>query len=200
MADYLFNYYGERNVYNPSVVTAAPPCRWPPAQHLEASVKQIQPVKLCEMLQHLKSEHGVACSALAVGDKLMIDLLPSDSRLHSVGVKINVPIAGFGFAIERLSGATITADATTTVLTDSNGVCTGNVTLAQPTGLGATQRRSTYWISRATGNVALPDVLVLTITALPVGGICPVGTGCCGEAGVPDISFTVNIDNGQHLG
>lgn len=207
--NYLFNKYGEKNIFSPVVLTAAPLCAWPPADHQEASVKQTTPIQLCEILQALKNEHGVLPSALVVGDKLMLDFLPSHSHLHSVGVKIKRAITGFGFSIERLSGAAITADATTRIVTDPDtGVCTGATTATtatpttadQPTGLGATAFSKTFWINRATGLVSVPDVLVLTITALPEGGIVSSGTACCNDPVLPKISFTVNVDNGQHLG
>lgn len=202
MADFLFNLYGERNIYLPrgtDVITAAPTCHWPPASHDEASIKQSQGVTLCQLLQRLKNDHNVNCSALAVGDNIMLDFLPSHSRLHSIGISVKNGLAGLSLNIARLSGRALVSEARTRVANVA-GVCTPtNDTQASVVNFGATSGVSdSYWFTPASSVNAVPDVLVLTVVALPVGGLCPAGTTCCAGPTAPDIRFQWNIDNAQH--
>lgn len=203
MANFLFNLYsGERNIYLPrgsDNPTAAPTCHWPPAHHNEAAIKQSQGVTLCQLLQRIKVDHNVSCSALAVGDKIMLDFLPSHSRLHSFGVGVKNGLAGLSLNIERLSGRALVSEARTRVANVS-GVCTPtNDTQASVVNFGATGGVSdSYWFTPASSVNAVPDVLVLTVVALPVGGLCPAGVSCCEGPSAPNIRFQWTIDNAQH--
>lgn len=205
MAAYYFNKYGERNIFNPTpLVTAPPACAWPPAEHQEASVKQTTPIQLCEMLQSLYNEYGKLSSDLAIGDTLMIDYLPSSSQLHSVGVNIKTVIAGFTFTVERATAGPLNFIGSTTILTDpTTRVCTGTEAFGVEAALpvfGAAAGRSTYWASGVKSMVALPDILVLKVAAIPAGGLLVASGNCCADKAAPRVSFTLNIDNGQHLG
>ena len=203
MANFLFNLYsGERNIYLPrgsDVPTAAPTCHWPPNSHDEPSIKQSQGVTLCQLLTRIKNDHGVACSALQVGDKIMLEVLPSHSRLHSFGVNVRTGIAGLSLNISRLSARALVSEARTRVANVS-GVCTPtNDTQAAVVNFGATSGVSdSYWFTPASSVNAVPDVLMIDIVALPAGGLCPVGTSCCDGPNPADIRFQWSIDNAQH--